>query len=100
MTRCAASSVPGSEGARGPCEAVRGDVAEDPRQLFLDIPAQVPREHQNFGGERGVALDVDRAQRVLLAAGERHKQLGLQRHGETCLSAPGFHGSPREDAQA
>jgi hypothetical protein len=59
-------------------------------------------EHEDFGREPCVALNVDRAHRVLLAARQCDQQLGLQGHGESWISrfVTGMDGSPLQNHQA
>ena len=75
-------------------KAVARDVAQHTRKVFLHFPAQVTREQHDFGGEACVAFDVDRAQRLLLAARERRHEIGLDRHAQGSLAVGRFHGSP------
>ena len=54
---------------------MRGDVAHDVRQVLLVVPAQVAREERDVGGQRRIALHLDRLEGGLLARGQaRHEE--------------------------
>jgi hypothetical protein len=92
--------MPGNEGAPRLGKSVRGDVAEEPRQVFFHVPAQLARENQNFRGELGVAIDSYRAQRMLLVPSQRGEKLCLQRHHKPRRGTARLQSAPRKNAEA
>ena len=67
--------------------AVRRRVADDSRKVLLEVPAQVAREVQHFLREPRVALDVDLAHEVVLAARQPCQRARTQRNREARLAA-------------
>ena len=68
---------------------MRNDVAEYARKVFLHVPAQVAQERKDLGRKAGVAGNVHRTHEVLLAFGQRSKNLRLGGDHQRGL-APGF----------
>ena len=85
--------------ARGPGDAVRGDVAEDLRQVLLDVPAQVARTGTApRSREARIALDVDRAQQLRPRRAPRAASApGPERDDERRLASRAL-GAPRAAA--
>src|SRR5690606_31159809 len=104
-------ALPGEEPAQPLGDPVGGDVADQEREVVLEVPAQVPHEVEDRVGEARVAGDLDRPQQVLLAAQQRRRRLGLRRDDERrrfvfarrLHAAVGLHreaqGRPRRSAQ-
>ncbi len=72
-------------------QAVGGDVAEQPRQVFLGIPAQMTEDEAERLGEFGVAFDAHVAHRRLQSVHQQPRQVGhreAQAHLGCFVTAP------------
>src|SRR5688572_11014254 len=73
---------PAGEAPRAFGEPVGGDVAHDPGQVFLEVPAEMAREERDLVGELHVPFHLDLPVRGLVVRGEPRQQEGRQAHLE------------------
>src|SRR5438105_10528977 len=92
--------LPGRKIAAGLRHAAGGDVADEPGEVLLHVPAQVPHQRHDFGGEPGVASDLDRADEMLGTAHEPAERFKPQRENQPRLDPARLHASGRQYRQA
>jgi len=71
--------MPGNRTAHHAGDPVRSGIAEHLGELLLRIPSQVAEQEHHFAGEARIALDLNRAQQVLLAFHRRRERARAER---------------------
>jgi len=65
---------------------VRSNIADDPREILFDVPAQVTHQQEHFRGELRVPAHVDCTHEMLLATQQRRHGVGSKAHQKRRLS--------------
>src|SRR5437016_5604156 len=92
--------LPDREIAPGLHHAAGGDVADEPGEVLLHVPAQVSHQRHDLGREPGVACDLDRTHEMLAAARDARQSFRPQRKDQRRLGPACSHASGRQYRQA
>src|SRR5437588_8504961 len=92
--------LPGRKIAPGLHHAARGDVADEPGEVLLHVPAQVSHQRHDLGCEPRLASHLDRAHEMLGSAREAPERFRPQRDNQHRLGPARLHAPGRQYRQA